>query len=72
MRPCHCSLTPALVRSLAHAALQTALPWTPYGCLVSVARLLDVLLLVAALRSSLSAVVRRFACGFCHTDANLS
>jgi hypothetical protein len=69
MRQCHCTITPSVVRSLAHAALQTVLPWTPYGQLVSVLRLLDVLLLVAALRSSLSAVVRRFAFGFSHETA---
>ena|SRR5579872_1022303 len=69
MRQSHCTITPSLVRSLAHAALSTALPWTPYGQFVTVLRLLDLLLLVAALRSSLSAVVRRFAWGFSHETA---
>jgi hypothetical protein len=44
------------------------LPWKRYGK-VTVRRLLDVLLLVATLRSSLSAVVRRFRLGFCHESA---
>ena len=64
MRPRHCTVTPSFVRCLAHAALQAALPWAPYGTLVCVLRLLDLLLLVAALRQSLSAVVARFAFGF--------
>jgi hypothetical protein len=49
--------------------LQAVLPWVPSGARVTVPRLLDVLLLVAALRSSLSAVVRRFTCGFSHETA---
>jgi hypothetical protein len=49
--------------------LRQALPWKPYGRLVSVARLLGLLLLVAALRSSLSAVARRFRFGFSHETA---
>src|SRR5690349_2713676 len=68
MRPCYSTITPSLVRSTAHAALQQALPWKRYGK-VTVRRLLDVLLLVATLRSSLSAVVRRFRLGFCHESA---
>jgi Transposase DDE domain len=69
MRQRHCTITPSLVRCLAHAALSRAWPWKPYGRLVSVRRLLDVLLLVAALRSSLSAVVRLFRFGFSHESA---
>jgi hypothetical protein len=69
MRQPHCTITPAVVRATARAALQRALPWAGYGRLVSVARLLDLLLLVAALCSSLSAVVRRFRFGFSHETA---
>src|SRR5437588_776139 len=59
MRQSYCTITPAIVRGTAQGVLQQALPWKPYGRLVSVARLLGLLLLVAALRSSLSAVARR-------------
>jgi hypothetical protein len=68
MRRSHSTITPALVRSTAHAALQQALPCKRHGK-VTVCRLLDVLLLVAALRSSLSAIVRRFRFGFSHETA---
>ncbi len=69
MRQSYSTITPALVRSTAHAALQQALPCKRYGQRVTVTRLLDVLLLVAALRSSLYAVVRRFRFGFSHESA---
>lgn len=69
MRQSHCTITPALVRASARQALQAALPWRRYGRLVSVSKLLDVLLLAAALCSSLSAVVRRFLFGFSHETA---
>lgn len=69
MRHSYSTITPSLVRSTAHAALQQALPWKRHGRKVSVFRILDVLLLVAALRSSLSAVVRRFRFGFSHETA---
>src|SRR5438309_10508600 len=69
MRQRHCTITPSSVRSLAHAALRRALPWHGYGRLVSPTRLLDLLLLLAALRSSLAAVARRFALGFSHETA---
>jgi diadenosine tetraphosphatase ApaH/serine/threonine PP2A family protein phosphatase len=69
MRRCYSTITPSLVRSTAHAALQSALPWKRYGQRVSVTRLLDLLLLVAALRSSLYAIVRRFRFGFSHETA---
>ena len=64
MRPPHCTITPAVVRSTARKALQEALPWRGYGRRVTVGLLLDVLLLVAAVKSSLSAVVKRFRFGF--------
>src|SRR5262245_52681788 len=69
MRHDHSTITPADVRSTARAARARALPWRPYGRLVTVCKLLDVLLLAAALLSSLSAVVRRFRFGFCHETA---
>lgn len=69
MRYPHSTLTPAVVRRTCQALLHQALPWKPYGRTVSVARLLGLLLLVAALRSSLSAVVRRFRFGFSHETA---
>lgn len=69
MRHSYSTITPAVVRRTAQAVLQQALPCKPYGRLVSVTRLWSVLLLVAALRSSLSAVVRRFRFGFSHETA---
>lgn len=69
MRHPHSRLTPAVVRHTARGLLQQALPCRPYGRKVTVARLLDLLLLVAALRSSLSAVVRRCRFGFSHETA---
>src|SRR5262245_63713407 len=77
MRHDHCTVTPAFVRTVARQALASALPWKGYGRLATAAKILDVLLLAAALVSSLSAVVKRFAFGFCHetarqaVDANL-
>lgn len=69
MRHCHCTITPSVVRSTARSALAGALSWRSYGRKVTVPRLLDLLLLVAALGSSLSAVVRRFRLGFSHETA---
>jgi hypothetical protein len=69
MRQPHCTITPAVVRTTARQALRQALPWKPYGRLVTVARLLGLLLLAASLRSSLSAVARRFGFGFSHETA---
>jgi len=60
MRPCHSTITPAVVHRQARAALQSALPWKPFGQTVAVADLLDLLLLMAASAASLFAVVRRF------------
>jgi len=72
MRRGYCTIRPSLVRSLAHAALHQALPWKAYGRLVTPQALVDVLLLVAALASSLYDVVRRFAFGFSHETARLA
>jgi hypothetical protein len=69
MRHDHSTITPALVRSTARQALAQALPWQPYGRLVTLSKLLDLLLLTAALLSSLSAVVKRFRFGFSHETA---
>src|SRR5829696_9041917 len=77
MRHGHCTITPAVVRALACLAIAKALPWKGYGRLATAQKILDVLLLAAALVSSLSAVVRRFRFGFSHetarqaVDANL-
>jgi hypothetical protein len=60
----HCTITPSVVRATARDALSTACDWKPYGELVTVARLLGLLLLAAALRRSLSAVAQRFGFGF--------
>lgn len=69
MCPRHCTVTPAVVRATAADLLQRALPWRPFGRLVGVAQLLDLLLLAAALGSSLSRVARRFGLGFSHETA---
>jgi DDE family transposase len=59
----HCTITPATVRALAALSLAKALPWRGYGRLATANKILDALLLAAALVSSLSAVVRRFRFG---------
>jgi hypothetical protein len=64
VRHCHCTITPPAVRATARDALATACDWRPYGRLVTVARLLGLLLLAAAVRRSLSAIADRFAFGF--------
>jgi hypothetical protein len=69
MRRSYSTLTPAVVRSLARRSLAAALPWKPFRQTVSVPVLLDLLLLTAALASSLSACVRRFAFPFSHETA---
>jgi Transposase DDE domain len=69
MRRCHCTITPSTVRLAARQALRQSLPWRGYGRLVTVGKLLDLLLLAAALASSLSAVVKRFLFGFSHETA---
>jgi hypothetical protein len=69
MRRRRCTATPSSVRSLAHAARRRALPRAGDRRLVPPERLLDLLLPVAALRSSLAAVARRFRFGFCHETA---
>lgn len=69
MRQPYYTLTPQLVRHTARAGLQAVLPWQPFGRRVRVTALLDLLLLAAALRASLSALARRCAFGFSHETA---
>src|SRR5665213_1437269 len=69
MRPPHYTITPAVVRFTASKALRDALPWKPYGGIVTFSTLLDLVLIVAVLRSSLSAIVKRFRFGFSHETA---
>ncbi|MCI0456982.1 MAG: hypothetical protein L0Z62_08390 [Gemmataceae bacterium] len=69
MRHPHCTITPALVRRTARHALQQVLPWQDFGSRVTAGALLGLLLLVAALCSSLSAIARRFRFGFSHETA---
>src|SRR5579884_585976 len=64
MRRRYCTITPATGRHLAHAARRRALDWQPFGRRVTPRKLVDLLLLVAALGSSLFDVVRRFAFGY--------
>src|SRR5262245_24791275 len=69
MRHSYCTVTPAVVRTIAAAIVRAALPWRPFRTAVTVAALLDLLLLTAALRASLSAVAQRFRFGFGHETA---
>jgi hypothetical protein len=65
----HCTVTPAFVRAVARLAIAQALPFKGYGRLATAQKILDVLLLAAALAASLSWVVRRFRFGFSHETA---
>jgi Transposase DDE domain len=69
MRQYRSTITPSVVRATAGAALKKALPVKDYGRKVTAGCLLDLLLLVAAVGSSLSAIVRRFRFGFSHETA---
>lgn len=66
MRKKHCTITPTVVRTVARQALKNVLNWQDFGRLVSVAKLLDSLLLCAVLAYSLSACLKRFKFGFSH------
>ena len=68
MRHTYCSFNPVAVRKLTVDALSCALPWRDYRC-VTASTLVEVILLVATLGSSLWAVVRRFHFGFSHETA---
>lgn len=69
MRQYHSTITPAVVTTHARQSLREVLPYKPYGKRVTQKLLLDVILLAAALGSSLSAIVKRFAFGFSHETA---
>ena len=60
MRRTYCTLTPGVIHQHARQALRGALDWRPYHRSVSVAQLLDLLLLMAATTASLFATSRRF------------
>jgi hypothetical protein len=69
MRQPYCTITPASVRFLARQTLAHALPWQDFGRQASAAKILDLLLLIAALSRSLSAIAKRFGFGFSHETA---
>jgi hypothetical protein len=69
MRTIHSTITPSLVRTEARFGLAQVVAWKPYGRKVTEKLLFDLLLTMAALRLSLSAVVRRFRLGFSHETA---
>jgi hypothetical protein len=60
MRHTYSSVTPLVIRQYARKALACHFDWRPFGKLVTVDALLDLLLLVAASAGSLFATVRRF------------
>jgi hypothetical protein len=68
MRHFHSTITPAVIHREARQALEARLDWKPFHDSVSVADLLDLLLLMAAATASLFATVRRFF-GFSHETA---
>src|SRR5437764_25804 len=70
MRHSH-TITPAVVHRRARQALASSLNWKPFHESVSVAQLLDLLLLMAASAASLFAAVRRFF-PFSHQTASLA
>jgi hypothetical protein len=65
----HSTITPASVRQTCLETLADLLDWQPFGRRVTVPRLLHLLLLIAAWRSSLAAVVRACRFGFSHETA---
>jgi hypothetical protein len=69
MRHFHSNLTPSVIHQNAHRALEASLDWKPFHDSVSVADLLDLLLLMAATTASLFATVRRFF-DFSHQTAH--
>ena len=68
MRHFHSTITPAVIHRQARQALQAHLDCQPFHDSVSVADLLDLLLLMAATTASLFATARRFF-GFSHETA---
>lgn len=69
MRHSYSTITPAVIHQQARWALRCSLDWKPYHHSVSVADLLDLLLLIAASTASLFAIVRRYF-GFSHETAS--
>jgi hypothetical protein len=69
MRHFHSTITPSVIHQNARQALEANLDWQPFHDSVTVADLLDLLLLMAASAASLFATVRRFF-GFSHETAN--
>ena len=70
MRPAHSTIRPATVQRTAAKVLEQTLPWNDYGRILTTKRIIDLIVLSAALGSSLAAVVRRFGFGCSHeTDA---
>lgn len=63
------TLQGSVVQQEARNALAAVLDWSPYKRSVSVRALLDLLLLMATLKRSLFAIVRRFRFGFSHETA---
>src|SRR5438105_12296615 len=69
MRPSSSTSAPAVIHQQARQALERCLDWEPYRQSVSVADLLNLLLLMAAHTASLFATVRRFL-AFSHETAS--
>jgi hypothetical protein len=69
MRHTYSTITPAVIHQYARQALESSLDWQPYHESVTVANLLDLLLIMAATASSLFATVRRFF-NFSHETAS--
>jgi hypothetical protein len=60
MRRSYSTLTPAVIHQFARQTLEASLDWKPYHQSVTVAQVIDLLLLMAATTASLFATVRRF------------
>lgn len=69
MRPSYSTITPAVIHQQARDALERCLDWKPYKQSVTVADLLNLLLLMAAHTASLFAIARRFF-AFSHETAS--
>src|SRR5438093_6650497 len=71
MRQLHSTITPCVVHRQAHDVLKGVLDWKPFHQSVSVADLLDLLLMMAASAASLFAIVSRFfSSRFSHETAS--
>ncbi len=68
MRHCYSTITPGVIHQHARQALGGSLDWKPFHQSVTVANLLDMLLVMAATTASLFATVRRFF-SFSHETA---